>query len=145
MRVRKNWLKNKRKKKRFNLFHRFPAPSGAVFVRREVIVNKMGFTKVSTANGQTKTRMWAEFRYEIGGRNIMFRVTSSTSGPFTFVLTHVASGMRVDDITWRDVAFTRYNAGRNNYGAAGAKALKRRMDEVGVKRFIAATHRYPNA
>lgn len=107
-------------------------------------MNKIGFTKVSTAAGQTVTRMWAEFRYEIGGRNILFRVTSSTGGPFTLVLTHVASGMRVVDITWRDVAFTRYNAGRNNYGAAGAKALKRRIDEVGMKKFIAATHRYQN-
>lgn len=56
-------------------------------------MNKIGFTKVTTANGQTLTRMWAEFRYEIGGRNILFRVTSSTGGPFTLVLTHVASGM----------------------------------------------------
>jgi hypothetical protein len=109
-----------------------------------VIVNSFKRVRVATAGSGTEVFQWSEFRYEIGGRDILFRVTSSTTKPFAFVLTHGASGRRVDEVSWRDVVSTRYNAGRNNYGAAGAKALTRKIEQVGIKRFIAATHGYQN-
>lgn len=107
-------------------------------------MNSFKRVKVATADEGTIVFQWSEFRYDIGGRDILFRVTSSTTKPFNFVVTHAASGLRVDEVSWGDVVSTRYNAGRNNYGAAGAKALTRKIESVGMKKFVAATHRYQN-
>lgn len=102
-----------------------------------------------TVGGKVKTTQWADFYYDMDGRQILFRVTSyigrdeSLEDNAAFVLTHSASGMRVTDVTFRDIAFTRYNAGRNNYGAAGARALKRKIDSVGLAAVIKAIRNYP--
>lgn len=113
-------------------------------------MNKFGIAKVMTAGGGEDVPMWAEFRFEIGSRNPLFRVTSPVRGPngrtingeFCFVVTHVASGYRFTDFGFDLVAKTRYNPKRNNYGRAGAMAVKKTIDDVGEMRILRAIKGY---
>lgn len=117
-------------------------------------MNKLGVTNVC-ANVKGKKEdvevpMWAEFRFEIGGRNPLFRVTSPVLGPngrlyegaFKFIVTHVGSGYRFTDFGFDLVAKTRYNPKRNNYGRAGAMAVKKTIDDVGEMRILRAIKGY---
>lgn len=115
-------------------------------------MNKFGIAKVMTAGGEEDVPMWAEFRFEIGSRNPLFRVTSPVRGPngrtingeFCFVVTHVASGYRFTDFGFDLVAKTRYNPKRNNYGRAGAMAVKNVIEKHGIARILLAIEGYPD-
>lgn len=103
-----------------------------------------------TNKGECEVPMWAEFRFEIGDRNPLFRVTSPVrckngrriNGEFRFIVTHVGSGYRFTDFSFDLLAKTRYNRKRNNYGRAGAMAVKKEIDEVGVERILRAIKGY---
>lgn len=105
-----------------------------------------------TNKGECEVPMWAEFRFEIGDRNPLFRVTSPVrckngrriNGEFRFIVTHVGSGYRFPDFSFDLLAKTRYNRKRNNYGMAGAMAVKKEIDEVGVERILRAIKGYPD-
>lgn len=115
-------------------------------------MNKFGTAIAMTPGGGVEVPMWAEFRFEIGDRNPLFRVTSPTrgengrriNGGFRFVVTHVGSGRRFTDFSFDLLAKTRYNLKRNNYGRAGAMAVKKKIDEVGVVRILRAMEGYPD-
>ena len=115
-------------------------------------MNKFGIAKVMTAGGEEDVPMWAEFRFEIGSRNPLFRVTSpvrgqngrTINGEFCFVVTHVASGYRFTDFGFELVAKTRYNLKRNNYGRAGAMAVKNVIEKHGIARILRAIEGYPD-
>lgn len=119
-------------------------------------MNKFGVVKATgQVNGKTvqfDVPMWAEFRFEIGDRNPLFRVTSPVlgqngrryNGEFLFIVTHVGSGYRFTDFGFDLLAKTRYNLKRNNYGRAGAMAVKKTIDEVGVERILRAIKGYPD-
>ncbi|EIM6302489.1 hypothetical protein LNS06_004178 [Salmonella enterica] len=103
------------------------------------------FTNVATSGGAVLARTWAEFRFQIGDRDVLFRVTSPVSKhEAPLLVTHAASGYRVCDVLWDDVAKTRFNAGRNNYSGAGARALVATIERVGQHRFLNAIKAYPN-
>ena len=99
-----------------------------------------------TPGGVVEVPMWAEFRFEIGDRNPLFRVTSPArgqngrriNGEFRFIVTHVVSGYRFTDFSFDLLAKARYNLKRNNYGRAGAMAVKMMVDELGVERILNA-------
>lgn len=105
-----------------------------------------------TNKGECEVPMWAEFRFEIGDRNPVFRVTSPVrckngrriNGEFRFVVTHVGSGRRFTDFSFDLLAKTHYNLKRNNYGRAGAMAVKKEIDEGGVERILRAIKGYPD-
>lgn len=105
-----------------------------------------------TNKGECEVPMWAEFRFEIGDRNPLFRVTSPVrckngrriNLEFRFIVTHVGSGYRFTDFSFDLLAKTRYNLKRNNYGRAGAMAVKKEIDEVGVERILRAIKGYPD-
>lgn len=117
-------------------------------------MNKLGVAKATgQVNGKTvefDVPMWAEFRFEIGDRNPLFRVTSPVrgqngrryNGEFRFIVTHVGSGYRFTDFSFDLLAKSRYNLKRNNYGRAGAMAVKKTIDEVGVERILRAIKGY---
>lgn len=115
-------------------------------------MNKFGTAIAMTPGGGVEVPMWAEFRFEIGDRNPLFRVTSPTrgdngrriNGEFCFVVTHVGSGRRFTDFRFDLLAKARYNLKRNNYGRAGAMAVKKKIDEVGVVRILRAMEGYPD-
>ena len=117
-------------------------------------MNKFGVAKATgQVNGKTvefDVPMWAEFRFEIGDRNPLFRVTSPVlgqngrlyNGGFRFIVTHVASGYRFTDFGFDLVAKTRYNPKRNNYGRAGAMAVKKTIEDLGEMRILRAIKGY---
>lgn len=113
-------------------------------------MNKFGTAIAMTNKGECEVPMWAEFRFEIGDRNPLFRVTSPVrckngrriNGEFRFIVTHVGSGYRFTDFSFDLLAKTRYNRKRNNYGRAGAMAVKKEIDEVGVERILRAIKGY---
>lgn len=113
-------------------------------------MNKIGITEVKTNKGPVEVPMWAEFRFEIGDRNPLFRVTSPFrvqngrihKGEFRFIVTHVGSGGIFTDFGFKEVAETRYNLGRNNYGRAGAMAVKEVLDTHGITKILRALERY---
>lgn len=115
-------------------------------------MNKFGTAIVMTNKGECEVPMWAEFRFEIGDRNPLFRVTSPVrckngrriNLEFRFIVTHVGSGYRFTDFSFDLLAKTRYNLKRNNYGRAGAMAVKKEIDEVGVERILRAIKGYPD-
>lgn len=115
-------------------------------------MNKFGTAIVMTNKGGYEVPMWAEFRFEIGHRNPLFRVTSPVrsqngrriNGGFRFIVTHVGSGYRFTDFRFNLLAKARYNLKRNNYGRAGAMAVKKKIDEVGVERILRAIKGYPD-
>lgn len=115
-------------------------------------MNKFGTAIAMTPGGGVEVPMWAEFRFEIGDRNPLFRVTSPArgengrriNGEFRFVVTHVGSGRRFTDFSFDLLVKTRYNLKRNNYGRAGAMAVKKTIDEVGVVRILRAMEGYPD-
>lgn len=109
-------------------------------------MNKFGTAIAMTPGGGVEVPMWAEFRFEIGDRNPLFRVTSPArgqngrryNGEFRFIVTHVGSGYRFTDFSFDLLAKARYNLKRNNYGRAGAMAVKMMVDELGVERILNA-------
>lgn len=109
-------------------------------------MNKFGTAIAMTPGGVVEVPMWAEFRFEIGDRNPLFRVTSPArgqngrryNGEFRFIVTHVVSGYRFTDFSFDLLAKARYNLKRNNYGRAGAMAVKMMVDELGVERILNA-------
>lgn len=119
-------------------------------------MNKFGVAKaIGQVNGKTvefDVPMWAEFRFEIGDRNPLFRVTSPVrgengrryNGEFRFIVTHVGSGYRFTDFKADLLAKARYNLKRNNYGRAGAMAVKKTIDEVGIVRILRALEGFPD-
>lgn len=115
-------------------------------------MNKFGTAIAMTNKGECEVPMWAEFRFEIGDRNPLFRVTSPVrckngrriNLEFRFIVTHVGSGYRFTDFSFDLLAKTRYNRKRNNYGRAGAMAVKKEIDEVGVERILRAIKGYPD-
>lgn len=115
-------------------------------------MNKFGTAIAMTPGGGVEVPMWAEFRFGIGDRNPLFRVTSPVrckngrriNGAFRFIVTHVGSGSRLTDFSFDLLAKTRYNLKRNNYGRAGAMAVKKKIDEVGVERILRAIKGYPD-
>lgn len=115
-------------------------------------MNKFGTAIAMTNKGECEVPMWAEFRFEIGDRNPLFRVTSPVrckngrriNGEFRFIVTHVGSGYRFTDFSFDLLAKTRYNLKRNNYGRAGAMAVKKEIDEVGVERILRAIKGCPD-
>lgn len=115
-------------------------------------MNKFGTAIAMTNKGECEVPMWAEFRFEIGDRNPLFRVTSPVrckngrriNLEFRFIVTHVGSGYRFTDFSFDLLAKTRYNLKRNNYGRAGAMAVKKEIDEVGVERILRAIKGYPD-
>lgn len=115
-------------------------------------MNKLGTAIAVTNKGEYEVPMWAEFRFEIGDRNPLFRVTSPVrckngrriNWEFRFIVTHVGSGYRFTDFSFDLLAKTRYNLKRNNYGRAGAMAVKKEIDEVGVERILRAIKGYPD-
>lgn len=115
-------------------------------------MNKFGKAMAMTRGGVEEVPMWAEFRFEIGDRNPLFRVTSPVrgqngrryNGEFRFIVTHVSSGYRFTDFKADLLAKTRYNLKRNNYGRAGAMAVKMMVDELGVERILNAIKGFPD-
>lgn len=115
-------------------------------------MNKFGTAIAMTTGGGEEVPMWAEFRFEIGDRNPLFRVTSPArgqngrryNGEFRFVVTHVGSGYRFTDFRFDLLVKTRYNLKRNNYGRAGAMAVKMMVDELGVERILNAIKGFPD-
>lgn len=115
-------------------------------------MNKFGTAHAMTAGGMTEVPMWAEFRFEIGDRNPLFRVTSPVlgqngrlyEGEFRFIVTHVGSGYRFTDFHFDLLAKTRYNRKRNNYGRAGAMAVKNTIEKHGIARILRAIEGYPD-
>ena len=115
-------------------------------------MNKFGTAIAMTPGGEVEVPMWAEFRFEIGNRNPLFRVTSPArgekgrryNGEFRFIVTHVGSGYRFTDFKADLLAKARYNLKRNNYGRAGAMAVKEMIDEVGVERILSAIKGFPD-
>lgn len=115
-------------------------------------MNKFGTAIAMTNKGEYEVPMWAEFRFEIGDRNPLFRVTSPVrckkgrriNGEFRFIVTHVGSGYRFTDFSFDLLAKTRYNLKRNNYGRAGAMAVKKKIDDAGVERILRAIKGYPD-
>ena len=113
-------------------------------------MNKFGTAQAMTPDGVMDVPMWAEFRFEIGIRNPLFRVTSPVlgqngrlyNGEFRFIVTHVASGYRFTDFSYDLLAETRYNLKRNNYGRAGAMAVKKTIEETGIFRILKALEAY---
>ena len=115
-------------------------------------MNKFGTAIAMTPGGGEEVPMWAEFRFEFGDRNPLFRVTSPArsqngrriNGEFRFVVTHVGSGYRFTDFGFDLVAKTRYNPKRNNYGRAGAMAVKNVIEKYGIARILRALEGYPD-
>lgn len=115
-------------------------------------MNKIGFTDVVSVQGTTRVPMWAEFKYDIGGKDVLFRVTSPfmvngrrhQDGEFQFIVTHVASGHRFSFFGFDVVARTRFNAGRNNYGRAGAESVSAMIKKYGLARIMKAQEPYEN-
>ena len=115
-------------------------------------MNKFGTAIAMTNKGECEVPMWAEFRFEIGDRNPLFRVTSPArgqngrryNGEFRFVVIHVGSGYRFTDFRFDLLVKTRYNLKRNNYGMAGAMAVKMMVDELGVERILNAIKGFPD-
>lgn len=99
-------------------------------------MNKFGTAIAMTTGGGEEVPMWAEFRFEIGDRNPLFRVTSPARGQ---------NGRRINgEFRFDLLAKARYNLKRNNYGRAGAMAVKKTIDEVGVERVLRAIKGYPD-
>lgn len=115
-------------------------------------MNKFGTAIAMTPGGVVEVPMWAEFRFEIGDRNPLFRVTSPArgqngrryNGEFRFIVTHVGSGYRFTDFSFDLLAKARYNLKWNNYGMAGAMAVKMMVDELGVERILNAIKGFPD-
>ena len=115
-------------------------------------MNKFGTAIAMTPGGGEEVPMWAEFRFEIGDRNPLFRVTSPArgqngrlyNGEFRFIVTHVGSGYRFTDFRFDLLAKAPYNLKRNNYGRAGAMAVKMMVDELGVERILNAIKGSPD-
>ncbi|AKJ74065.1 hypothetical protein HWA87_gp02 [Salmonella phage 35] len=134
------------KKTTFNLSPRIGSLRGAVFHnQRRGNCDQHYFHQRSNIRRRSLARTWAEFRFQIGDRDVLFRVTSPVSKhEAPLLVTHAASGYRVCDVWWDDVAKTRFNAGRNNYSGAGARALVATIERVGQHRFLNAIKAYPN-
>lgn len=115
-------------------------------------MNKIGFTYVVSVQGTTRVPMWAEFKYDIGGKDVLFRVTSPfmvggkrhIDGQFKFVVTHVNSGGVFSTFGFDLVASTRYNRRRNNYGRAGALSITQTINRVGIDKILNVLGQYEN-
>lgn len=88
---------------------------------------------------------------DIGGRAILFRVTSPFRneqgirqhlGKFTFIVTHVSSGYVFTTFDFLQIAATRFNAGRNNYGRAVADAVLEKIEAAGLDKVVKALSPY---
>lgn len=100
-------------------------------------------TAILTAAGYVEVVTFAEFTRDIGGMEVLFRVTSPTVKSIAgLVLTHVGSTRRVADVQWRDIAMTRDSQFVNNYEKAGVRVLNRTLKDVGVEKFAKAVRRY---
>lgn len=98
---------------------------------------------VMTAGGMIPVVTFAEFSRNIGGIEVLFRVTSPL-GPSVgaLVLTHVETTRLVGKVEFLDIAKTRDSQFVNNYEKAGNRVLNRILRDVGDDRFVKAVKRY---
>lgn len=98
---------------------------------------------VMTAGGPVRVVTFAEFSRNIGGIEVLFRVTSPVGDSVRALgLTHVETTRLVGKVEFLDIAKTRDSQFVNNYEKAGNRVLNRILRDVGDDRFVKAVKRY---